>query len=57
MSSTEAEGIRLLGRLSGVRHTFQPRGTLISSERLGLFRLPPHSQLAGRGGTAHYCWT
>jgi len=38
MSSTEAEKITILGRLSGVRHAFRiPRGTLISSERLGTF--------------------
>jgi len=59
MSSTGAEVITVFGRLPGVRRAFRihPRGTLISSERLGFLCLPPLSQPAGRGGTVHYCWT
>lgn|GEM_PF-5830870 len=59
MSSTGAEATTIFGRLPGVRHAFRihPRGTLISSERLGFLSLPPHFQVAGRGGTVHYCWT
>ena len=45
MSSTGAEEFTIYRRLFGVRHAFRiPRGTLISSERLGSFfaclRLP-----------------
>jgi len=50
MSSTGAEKLTtIFARLSGVRHAFRiPRGTLISSERLGSFAVC--SFPAGRPG-------
>jgi hypothetical protein len=55
MSSTEADVVAIYGRALVAHHAFRihPRGTLISTERLGFLRLLLHSLVASPGGTVH----